>query len=82
MQWHTLTHKSATGNPLSLQPRDRPVFLRNTGTHRRVEIGLVVSVVKVHEHLRRLAPTAPATLDTKRTAANRRNKHLLARGSK
>ena len=33
MQWHTLTHKSDTGTPLSPQPRDRPVLLRNTGTH-------------------------------------------------
>ena len=34
MQWHTLTHTSVTGNPLSPQPRDRPVLLRNTGTER------------------------------------------------
>ena len=31
-RWPTLTHKSATRNPLSPQPRDRPVLLRNTGT--------------------------------------------------
>ena len=31
MQWHTLTHKPATGPPLSPQPRVRPVLLRNTG---------------------------------------------------
>ena len=35
-QWHTLTHKSATGNPLSPQPRDRPVLL--TAIQGRLEL--------------------------------------------